>query len=174
MTDKNLKLYVARYDDAYSAKADFDVLNDAFDDDFRVDAAVVMSRDLEGKVDVLEKGDGNAAAGAVVGGGVGLVVGLFAPPLLAATAIGAGIGAALGHFERKYEEKQIGVELSEYFPPDSSAVVVLVDDQYLDRVQSALGKSVKSVDKAIDSGDYDKLVKALENADDRMGDAIDS
>ena len=33
-------------------------------------------------------------------GGVGLVVGLFAPPLLAATAVGAGVGAVAGKFAK--------------------------------------------------------------------------
>jgi uncharacterized membrane protein len=133
-----------------------------------------MSRDANGKVDVLERGDGTTAAGAVMGGGVGVVVGLFAPPLLAATAIGAGIGAVLGHLTKRHEEKKLGVELDEYFPPDSSAVVVVIDDRYLDRVASALTKADKRVDKAIDSGDYDKLQKALEKSEREIGDAVDS
>jgi len=174
MSDKNLTLYVATYDDAASAQGDYYALKDNLDDDFSVEGAVVMSRDITGKVDVLEKGDGNTAGGAAIGGGIGLVVGLFAPPLLAATAIGAGIGAVLGHFEKKYEEKELGVELGEYFPPDSSAVAVVFDDTYLDQVEAALGKSVKSISKAIDSGDYDKLIKSLEDSDDRMEDAIES
>ena len=44
---------------------------------------------------------------ATLGGGVGLLVGLFAPPLLAATAVGAGIGAIVGGllaFERGHSE----------------------------------------------------------------------
>jgi uncharacterized membrane protein len=133
MSDEmNLMLYVASYSDAASAKQDFDSLKALEGDDLEVDAAVVMSRGADGKVDVLEEGDGTVGAGAVLGGGVGLVVGLFAPPLLAATAIGAGIGAVLGHFTKKHEEKELGVELDEYLPPNSSAVVVIIDNKYLD------------------------------------------
>ena len=175
MSDEmNLMLYVAAYADAASAKQDFDVLKDAEGDNLDVLAAVVMSRDADGKVDVLEEGDGTVGAGAVMGGGVGLVVGLFAPPLLAATAIGAGIGALLGHFTKKHEEKELGVELDEYLPPDSSAVVVVIDDQYLDRVEKALDNSSKRINKAIDADDYDKLQKALAKSDDEIGDAVDS
>jgi uncharacterized membrane protein len=170
----NLILYVAAYSDAASAKQDFDSLKDAEGDDLEVEAAVVMSRDADGKVDVLEKGDGTVGAGAVMGGGVGLVVGLFAPPLLAATAIGAGIGAVLGHLTKKHQEKELGVELEEYLPPNSSAVVVVIDDKYLDGVEKALGKAAKRVNKAIDSGDYHKLQKALAKSDDEIGDAVDS
>jgi uncharacterized membrane protein len=172
--DLNLALYVASYSDASAAQQDFQSLKDAEGDDLAVIAAVVMSRDGDGKVDVLEHGDGDTAAGAVMGGGVGLVVGLFAPPLLAATAIGAGIGAVLGHFTKKHEEKELGVELDEYFPADSSAVVVVIDNKYLDRVAAALGKADKRINKAIDADDYDKLQKALSKSADEVGDAVDS
>jgi uncharacterized membrane protein len=110
-----------------------------------------MSRDVNGDVDVLTKGSGITDGGAVLGGGVGLVVGLFAPPLLASTAIGAGIGAVLGHLTKRHEEKDLGVELGDYFPPDSFAVVVIVEDRYLDRVEKALDKSADQVGDAIDS-----------------------
>jgi uncharacterized membrane protein len=174
MADDNLALYVAAYADADSAKQDFEILKEAEGDDLKVLGAVVMSRDSEGNVDVLEKGDGTVAAGAVLGGGVGLVVGLFAPPLLAATAVGAGIGAVLGHFTKKHEEKEMGVELDEYFPPNSSAVVVVIDNKYLDRVEKALTGSDKDVTKAINSGDYEKLQKALAKSEKSVGDAVDS
>ena len=143
-------------------------------DSLEVVGAVVMSRDADGKVDVLEVGDESVAAGAWIGGGIGLVVGLFAPPLLASTAIGAGIGALLGHFTKKHEEKELGADLDEYFPPNSSAVVVVVDDKYLDRVEASLVKANKNISKAIDQDDYDKLSKAISDSQQDVGDAIDS
>ena len=54
-----------------------------------------------GRGQVQETGDHLGRKGAKVGGGVGLVVGLFAPPLLAATAVGAAAGGLLGKFARK-------------------------------------------------------------------------
>jgi uncharacterized membrane protein len=171
----NLVLYVAAYSDATTANKDSRSLKDAQGDDFKVEGAVVMSRDGDGNVDVLESGKANedTSTGAWIGGGIGLVVGLFAPPLLAATAIGAGIGALLGYFTKKHEEKELGVELEQYFPANSSAVVVVVDNKYLDRVQAALTKSSKQVSKAIDSDDYDKLSKALSESSDEINKAVD-
>ena len=103
----------------------------------------------------------------------GLVVGLFAPPLLLSTAIGAGIGAAIGGLVNKHEEKELGVELDEYLPPGSSAIVAVVDDLYLDRLASTIGKADKRVSKAIDSGDYDKVKKAVQSAD-QITDSLES
>ena len=174
MTGDNLALYVAAYSDSDTARNDFESLKAAEGNDFKIEAAVVMSRDADGKVDVLEQGDEDTASGAVIGGGLGFVVGLFAPPLLAATAVGAGIGALLGHLTKKHEEKELGVELDEYFPPNSSAVVVIVDDKYLDRVEASLVNANKNVNKAIDSGDADKLQKAIAASADDVADAVDS
>ena len=109
-----------------------------------------MNRDANGKVDVQEHGDAHVASGAVLGGAAGLVLGLFAPPLLAATAIGAGIGAGIGKFNKQHEEKQLGVEVEEYLPPGSSAVVAVVDDVYADKVEDALVNSDKRINQAID------------------------
>jgi len=174
--DQNLVLYVASYGDATSANQDFQSLKAAEGDEFKVEGAVVMSRDANGDVDVLETGAANedTAAGAWIGGGIGLVVGLFAPPLLLSTAIGAGIGALLGHFTKKHEEKELGVDLDEYFPPNSSAVVVVVDDKYLDRVQAALTSADKNVSKAISSDDYDQLQAAVSKSADDVDKAVDS
>ena len=174
MSGDNLALYVAAYSDASAAKSDFETLKSAEGDDFKIEGAVVMSRDADGNVDVLSKGTGDTGGGAVIGGGIGFVVGLFAPPLLAATAVGAGIGALLGHLTKKHEEKELGVELDEYLPPDSSAVVVVIDDKYLDRVGNALDNADKRINKAIDADDYDKLQKALSKSEDEIGDAVDS
>ncbi|MGA7687937.1 MAG: DUF1269 domain-containing protein [Jiangellales bacterium] len=171
-TPLNLALYVANYSDAAAAEADFDVLKAAEGADLQVMAALVMSRDADGQVDVLSEGDGITGGGAVLGGGVGLVVGLFAPPLLAATAVGAGIGALLGHLTKKHAEKELGVELEEYLPPNSSAVVVVVDDVYLDRVEASLTTASKRISKAIDSGDYEQLEKALAKSDDQVSKAV--
>ena len=115
-----------------------------------------------------------SAAAPCLGGTAGLVVGLFAPPLLLAGAVGAGIGAGIGGLKKRHEEKQMGVDLEEYLPAGSSAVVVVVDDTYLDRVDRALTKSSKKVSKAVDSGDYEQLTKALQDADTNVSKAIDS
>ena len=143
--------------------------------DYQVVGAVVMNRDAE-----RQGGCGRARqrcsrrGGAVLGGTAGLVVGLFAPPLLAATAVGAGIGAVVGKLSKKHQEKQLGVEMEEYLPPGSSAVVAIVDDAYADKVEAALVNSDKRINKAIDKGDYDELQKALAESSDEVSQAVTS
>ena len=137
----NLVLVVGSYADAGAAAEDFKTLKSGEDaGEYKVVGAVVMNRDANGKVEVDEHGDKHVGHGAKVGGGVGLVVGLFAPPLLAATAIGAGIGAGIGALKKRHEEKQLGVDVDEYLPPGSSAVVAVVDDEWADKVESRPGQ----------------------------------
>ena len=176
MANENLTLYVASYADEASANADFKSLKDAERaEDFAVVGAVVASRDDAGNVTVDEHGAASPVAGsATIGAGAGLVVGLFAPPLLLATAIGAGIGAGIGELKKRHEEKKLGVDVDEYLPPGSSAVIVVVDDTYLDRVDKALAKSSKKISKAVDSGDADQLEKELADAETRVSKAAES
>lgn len=173
MADRNLALLVATYEgDATAAADDFTALKDL--GDLAVLGAVVLQRSADGEVDVKEHGGGMVGGGATVGGIAGLVVGLFAPPLLAATAVGAGIGAAVGAIAKRHEEKKIGLDAAEWLPDNSSAIVAIVDDLYLDRVDAAVSKAVKKVNKAIDKDDYDALVKALDEGGEKIADAIDS
>jgi uncharacterized membrane protein len=175
MAGDNLALVVGTYADAGAATEDFKALKAGQDaGEYKVVGAVVMSRDASGKVEVKEHGDERTAGGAVLGGTAGLVVGLFAPPLLAATAIGAGIGALLGHMSKRHEEKEMGVDLEEYLPPGSSAVVAVVDDKWADKVENALVKSDKRINKAIDKGDYEELQKAISKSSGEVSDAITS
>ena len=61
----------------------------------RLWGAVVVSKDLQGIITV-EQTDHMVEEGAAGLAAVGFAVGLFAPPLLAATAIGAAVGAVGG------------------------------------------------------------------------------
>lgn len=173
MADRNYILYVASYgDDAAAAATDFTSLERV--EDAAVVVAVVLDRDASGKVTVKEHGGGLVSEGTMAGVTAGIVVGLFAPPLLAATVIGAGIGAGVGAIMKRHEEKKIGVNAEEWLPAGSSAIVAVVDDLYLDKVDAAVTKAVKKTNKAIDKGDYDAVVKAMNEGSDDIIKAVES
>ena len=173
--NRNLLLYVAAYGtNTAAARADYRALKEL--DDVAVIASVVLTREADGKVDVDEHGGMQVGRGATLGGVTGLVVGLFAPPLLAATAVGAGIGAAAGKIAKHHDEKKIesAVDDNDWLPPGSSAIVAVIDDEYLDRVDAAVSDATKKVNKAIDKGDYDEVVKALNEGGEKIVEAVDS
>jgi hypothetical protein len=44
----------------------------------------------------------------------------------------------------------------------------------LDRVDNAIADATKKVNKAIDKGDYDDVVKAVKDGGEKIADAVDS
>src|SRR5437773_9498919 len=78
---------------------DYDAIMDLVEEkSIAVQGVVLATKDENGDMKVIEAGDHAVRKGATMLGGTGLVVGLFAPPLLAATAVGAGIGAVAAKF----------------------------------------------------------------------------
>jgi uncharacterized membrane protein len=63
-----------------------------------LDDIALVSRDDKGKVQIEQTGDVTPGSGAKRGALVGALVGLAAPPLLGAAAVGAGLGALWGKF----------------------------------------------------------------------------
>jgi uncharacterized membrane protein len=102
------------------AKQDFDaVLKLAEAKTITVEGVVLVQKDADGEVHVVETGDHLGRRGLEIGGGVGLVVGLFAPPLLAATAVGAAAGAVLGRFAKHRLQSGIAEKMDTALPPGS-------------------------------------------------------
>jgi len=175
MAEDNLSLIVATFDDTQSAEAAHQLLMDAESTgDFKLVGSAVVTRDAQGKARVNVSGDHAVPAGAAVGGLTGLVIGLFAPPLLLMVLGGAAVGAGIGELVKLHEEKQIGVDLEEYLPSGSSAIAAVVDNTYADRVEAALNKATKKVRKAVESGDYSAVKQALEGAGITVADALES
>ncbi len=88
----------------------------------RLWGAVVVSKDLEGNLTV-EESDHAVEEGAAGFAGVGFVVGLFAPPLLAATAIGAALGAVGGEALHKKLGKGIGEQAGDTIPIGGAGLI---------------------------------------------------
>ncbi|MDN3482932.1 DUF1269 domain-containing protein [Arthrobacter sp. APC 3897] len=171
MSEHNYTLFVSSYSDAGLAADDFKTIKGM---DEGVVAAVVLSRDDSGRIEVKEHGGRLIGGGTAAGAVAGLVVGLFAPPLLLSGVIGAAIGAGAGAIAKRHEEKKIGVEADEWLPPGSSALVAVVEDHYLDRIDKAVGKATKKISKAVDKGDYDAVVKAVNEGDEKIIEAVGS
>ena len=88
MTDhEQLDVLIAVYLIPDLAQQDFDAYAKlAGDGEIVTDGVALVVKDADGEVHVQETGDHLGRKGAKAGAGAGLVIGLFAPPLLAATA----------------------------------------------------------------------------------------
>ena len=97
MSDNTMILVVAGYQDPEAAQRDFDgVVAKVEDKTIRSEGMILVAKDSNGQVTVHDTGDHLGRKGAGWGGGVGVLVGLFAPPLLASVAVGAAATAWSG------------------------------------------------------------------------------
>src|SRR5206468_8872129 len=140
---KDVLIAVYMFEDL--AKKDFDaVLKLAEDKTITVEGVVLVQKDDQGEVSVTETGDHLGRRGAKLGGGAGLVVGLFAPPLLAATVVGAAAGGVLGKFAQHRLTSGIGEKLDAALPPGSAGLIVVYDSSGSDVVAAALVNAVRT------------------------------
>src|SRR6478735_11203117 len=106
--------------------------------------AVVVSKDLDGDLSV-EETDHMVREGAAGAGAVGFVVGLFAPPLLAATAVGAAIGAAGGALLHKQLGKGISEKAGDTIPIGGAGLIVAYPRAAAEKVEPAVTRAVQKV-----------------------------
>jgi uncharacterized membrane protein len=165
MSDDQKDVLIAAYLIEDLAKRDFDaVVKLAEDDAISIEGIVLVQKDSDGEVHVTETGDHLGRKGAKAGGGVGLVVGLFAPPLLAATAVGAAAGAVAGRFAKHRLESGIGEKMDAALPPGSGGVIAVYDSAGAAAVDGALANAVKKSVAQIDGAKAKELKAGLEEA----------
>src|SRR3982751_6425893 len=144
MSDDRKDVLIAAYLFEDLAEKDFDaVLKLAEDGTITVEGVVLVQKDPDGEVHVNQTGDHLGRKGAKLGGGAGLVVGLFAPPLLAATAGGAAAGAVVGTFAKHRLESGIGEKMDAALPPGSGGVIAVYDSGGAATVDKALANAVR-------------------------------
>ena len=104
LRDETTDVLIGGYLSEQAAHEDYDAVLNCGE---RIWGAAVVSKDLKGNVTV-DESDHAVTEAATGMAGVGFVVGLFAPPLLAATVIGAALGAAGGAVVHKKIGEGIG------------------------------------------------------------------
>jgi arylsulfatase len=126
-------------------------------------------KDAEGEVHVEETGDHLGKKGAKVGGGVGVALGLFAPPLLAATVVGAAAGGVLGKFASKRVSTGIGDKMDGALPPGSAGIIAIYEHAHADAVAGALANAIRSSTAQIDKASAKELKAGLGEASAGLG-----
>ncbi len=158
MADTPTDVLVCGYRDLESASDDFEALVALVKDkQLEIEGVILVTHAEDGTVNVQQTGDSHGRKGLAWGGGVGLAVGLAAPPLLAATAAGAAAGGLIGRFVDHRVETGIHDKIGENLPPGTAGIIAVFDDTQRLGVEQALpGALVRSVVLTEESG-----VKAL-------------
>ena len=118
----------------------------------------LVTNDANGNVSVKETGDHLGRKGLEIGGGVGLVVGLLAPPLLASVIVGAAAGGLIGKFARHRVESGLEDKMGAALPPGSAGIVAIYDRAKASTVDATLASAVKKSVAQVDGRGAKQLI----------------
>lgn len=170
MSDTDFDVVIAAYLIPDLAQQDFDRLVKLVGDkQLTVEGVALVSNDADGKVSVTETGDHLGRKGLEIGGGVGLVIGLLAPPLLASVVVGAAAGGLIGKFARHRVESGLEDKMGAALPPGTAGIVAIYDRTKASTVDAALASAVKKSVAHVDGRGAKKLKSALADAQAGMG-----
>jgi uncharacterized membrane protein len=170
MSEKATDVLIAGYLTKDGALLDYDaVVNSGA----KIDGAVCISRDLEGNTTV-EQTDHLARGGAKLLGGAGFVIGLAAPPLLAATAIGAAAGGALGKAASSKVKSQIEEQAEQTIPWGGAGVIVAYPRTSADEIDEVVSHALKKVVGEAEGKKVKALKAALADAQEKMAAPTDA
>ena len=155
---------IGGYLSADAAREDYESVLDC---GARLWRAVVVSKDLEGNLSV-EQTDHMVEEGAAGLASVGFVVGLFAPPLLAATAIGGALGALTGKALHERTGSKIEESAGETIPLRGAGLIVAYKHADAETVEPAVTRAVEKVVGEAEGRHVEALKGALADAQKRM------
>jgi arylsulfatase A-like enzyme/uncharacterized membrane protein len=166
MAETTTDILVAGYQDIDTATEDFErLVAQVKDKQVKVEGVILVTHAEDGTVSVQQTADHRGRKGVEWGGGVGLLVGLAAPPLLAATAAGAAAGGLVGKFVDKRLETQMHDKIGENLPPGTAGIIAVFEDEQRLAVEQALpgspAKSVVQTDKEGVEALKDGLAEAM-------------
>ena len=158
-------LLVAAYPDVEVAEAEFRTLADKIRaGELSSQGMILVGRDADGTPRLMDTGNHLGRRGAGWGGGAGVLVGLFAPPMLGAAAVGAAAGAVVGHFAGHKLTAAIQQQVGAALKAGTAAIIgVFPAESRLDVERVLPGSPLKSVVESDERG-IDELKAKLAEA----------
>jgi uncharacterized membrane protein len=150
-----------------AAEEDYNAVLDSGAD---LQGAVVVSKDLEGNLSV-EQTDHMVREGTAGLGAAGLAVGLFAPPLLATTAIGAALGAGAGKLLHHKTSEKLGEQAAATIPLGGAGLIVVFSKSEAEKVEPAVTRAVQKAVGEAEGRHVEALKGALADAQQKMAEA---
>ena len=167
MAETPTDVLVAGYQEIEEATRDFEALVALVKEKkLEIEGVILVTHARDGSVAVRQTGDNLGRKGMGWGGGVGLAVGLFAPPLLASVAVGAVAGGVIGKFVDHRVENDIHDKIGENLPPGSAGIIAVFDDVQRLGVEQALSGALL---RSVVQGDKEGTAALKESLAEAMG-----
>ena len=165
MSDTEFDVVIAAYSIQDRATEGFDRLVDLVKSkELDVEGVVLVRKDFDGQISLEETGDHLGRKGLKIGGGVGLVVGLFAPPLLASVVVGGAVGGLIAKFAKHRVDKGLEAKMDDALAPGWAGVIAIYDRSKSDVVEACMVGAMKTSTAHVDGPGAKQLKAALAEA----------
>ena len=157
-------LIVAGYADVEVATTDFQALADKVAaKQLKSQGIILVGKGADGEPRVMDTGNHLGRRGAGWGGGAGVLVGLFAPAMLGAVAVGAAAGAVVGHFASHKLTSGIQQQVGAALKTGTAVIIgVFPSGARLDVERALPGAPLKSVVESDEGGIKELKAKLTE------------
>ncbi len=126
MKDDHELIVIAAYGDLETAKSDFNDIERGRQHSLEVRSAALVTKNADGHPEVLEAANKHGRLGAGMGAGVGLLFGLFAPPLGLSLLVGAAAGGLVASFAEHELRTGLRHEIGEALEADTGVILAVV------------------------------------------------
>lgn len=166
ISDGARTLFIADFSDTDSAWKAYEGLRAAQDGvRVKIDGVVVVKRDQDGKVRILEASDHSTKTGLRWGLVGGAVIGLIFPPtILVGAAVAGAIGAASGKARHLVQRGKLADDLETAILPGHSGIIALVSNPGAVKIRAALNAANAIVQTTVDKVVADDLKAAAKAA----------
>ncbi|MBO9554447.1 DUF1269 domain-containing protein [Cellulomonas sp.] len=164
ISDGAYTLLIADFADTDVAWQAYEAIKEAEDGStVKVEGALVVKREVGGKVEVLTATDHSTRRGLTWGVVGGVALGLIFPPSILGSAVALGaVGAATGKGLEIRNRRGLEDDLKDAIEPGHSGILVLVSDPAVVELRKALEKAEGIVEKAVDKAEAAELKAAAD------------
>jgi uncharacterized membrane protein len=165
--DETTDVLIGGYMSKDAAKGDYEA---ALASGGYLHGAVVVAKDVDGNLSV-EQTDHMVREGAAGLGAVGFAVGLFAPPLLAATAVGGAIGAGAGKLLHHRTAAKLEEQAGATIPVGGAGLILAYPHSAAGKVEPTVTRAIRRVVGEAEGHHVKALKGAIADAQQKMADS---
>jgi uncharacterized membrane protein len=173
MDDDHELILVAAYEDVDTARADFHKLEKRLKHGLEFRGSALVCKNADGHPEVVEAANRHGRVGAGMGAGMGLLFGMFAPPLGLSLLVGATVGGLVALFAEHELRSGLRHEIGEELEAGTAVIITVVYPNGRAPVETTLENADTVREMRMDKSTINSLDRAVAEAMAQIGHKAD-